>query len=97
MDPAKTLDKEDGTTAKVDDKLEFKGTEFNKTNKKIVLSHAKIADDQKKETEVKEKAADADNTKNAVKKIKSNIEKTTLGDIDALAALKSEMEKSQNN
>ena len=95
--PAKTLVKEDGTTAKVDDKLEFKVTEFNKSNKKIVLSHAKIADDQKKETEVKEKAADADNTKNAVKKIKSNIEKTTLGDIDALAALKSEMEKSQNN
>ncbi len=93
--PAKTLVKEDGSNAKVDDKLEFKVTEFNKSNKKIVLSHAKVADDQKRETEATEKAVDADNTQKAVKKIKSNIEKTTLGDIDALAALKSEMEKSQ--
>ena len=42
----------------------------------------------------KEKAAEAESTQKAVKKIKANIEKTTLGDIDALAALKSEMEKS---
>jgi hypothetical protein len=63
-----------------------------------VLSHSKIADDEKKEAEIaenKEKAAEADSTQKAVKKIKSNIEKTTLGDIDALAALKNEMEKSQ--
>ena len=95
--PAKALVKEDGTAAKAEEKLEFKVIEFNKSNKKIVLSHSRIAEDVKKETEVKEnkeKAAEAESTQKAVKKIKANIEKTTLGDIDALAALKSEMEKS---
>ena len=95
--PAKALVKEDGTTAKVEEKLEFKVIEFNKSNKKIVLSHTRIADDQKKEAEVKEnkeKAAEAESTQKAVKKIKANIEKTTLGDISELAALKDEMEKS---
>ena len=95
--PAKALVKEDGTTAKAEEKLEFKVVEFNKGNKKIILSHSRIAEDAKKEVEVKEnkeKAAEAESTQKAVKKIKANIEKTTLGDIDALAALKSEMEKS---
>ena len=95
--PAKALVKEDGTTAKAEEKLEFKVVEFNKSNKKIVLSHSRIAEDVKKEVEAnenKEKAAEAESTQKAVKKIKANIEKTTLGDIDALAALKSEMEKS---
>ncbi len=95
--PAKALVKEDGTTAKAEEKLNFKVVEFNKSNKKIVLSHSRIAEDAKKEVEAKEnkeKAAEAESTQKAVKKIKANIEKTTLGDIDALAALKSEMEKS---
>ena len=95
--PAKALVKEDGTTAKAEEKLEFKVIEFNKGNKKIILSHSRIAEDAKREVEAKEtkeKAAEAESTQKAVKKIKANIEKTTLGDIDALAALKSEMEKS---
>ena len=95
--PAKALVKEDGTTAKAEEKLDFKVIEFNKSNKKIVLSHSRIADDQKKGAEVKEnkeKAAEAESTQKAVKKIKANIEKTTLGDISELAALKDEMEKS---
>ena len=95
--PAKALAKEDGTVAKAEEKLEFKVIEFNKSNKKIVLSHSRIAEDLKKEAEVKEnkeKAAEAESTQKAVKKIKANIEKTTLGDISELAALKDEMEKS---
>ena len=95
--PAKALVKEDGTTAKAEEKLNFKVVEFNKGNKKIILSHSRIAEDAKREVEAKEskeKAAEAESTQKAVKKIKANIEKTTLGDIDALAALKSEMEKS---
>lgn len=96
--PAKTLVKEDGTTAKPEEKLPFKVIEFSKANKKIVLSHSRIAEDAKRAEEVKEskeRSAEAESTQKAVKKIKSNIEKTTLGDIDALAALKSEMEKNQ--
>ena len=95
--PAKALVKEDGTTAKAEEKLDFKVVEFNKSNKKIILSHSRIAEDAKREVEAKEnkeKAAEVESTQKAVKKIKANIEKTTLGDIDALAALKSEMEKS---
>ncbi len=95
--PAKALVKEDGTTAKAEEKLEFKVVEFNKGNKKIILSHSRIVEDAKREVEAKEtkeKAAEVESTQKAVKKIKANIEKTTLGDIDALAALKSEMEKS---
>jgi len=97
--PAKTLAKEDGTTAKAEEKLLFKVIEFSKANKRIVLSHSRIAEDAKRAAEVKEnkeKNAEAESTQKAVKKIKSNIEKTTLGDIDALAALKSEMEKNQS-
>lgn len=96
--PAKTLVKEDGTTAKPEEKLPFKVIEFSKANKKIVLSHSRIAEDAKRVEEAKEskeRSAEAESTQKAVKKIKSNIEKTTLGDIDALAALKSEMEKNQ--
>ncbi len=96
--PAKTLVKEDGTTAKPEEKLPFKVIEFSKANKKIVLSHSRIAEDAKRAEEAKEskeRSAEAESTQKAVKKIKSNIEKTTLGDIDALAALKSEMEKNQ--
>ncbi len=95
--PSKALVKEDGTTAKAEEKLDFKVIEFNKSNKKIILSHTRIADDQRRADSAKErseKAAEQDSTQKAVKKIKANIEKTTLGDISELAALKSEMEKS---
>jgi small subunit ribosomal protein S1 len=89
----KNLVKQDGTTANVDEKLDFKVIEFNKSNKKIVLSHTKTWEEPKKE-EVKEKLLDTDSTQKAVKKLKANLEKTTLGDISELADLKDKMEKS---
>ena len=87
----KNLVKEDGTTANLDEKLNFKVVEFNKSNKKIVLSHTRTFEDPKKEV-ASEKRNEGDSTQKAVKKINSNVEKTTLGDISELAALKSEME-----
>ncbi len=90
---AKQLTKEDGSTAKVDEKLQFKVVEFSKSAKKIVLSHTRVFEDDKKATENAEKKAQSAATKKATKKIKSNLEKTTLGDISELAALKEEMEK----
>lgn len=84
----KNLSKEDGSTAVVDEKLDFKVIEFNKSGKKIALSHSKTYEDPKKEV----KDAETDSTQKAVKKLKANLEKTTLGDISELAALKSEME-----
>ncbi|MBN1131498.1 MAG: 30S ribosomal protein S1 [Bacteroidales bacterium] len=91
----KHLVKEDGSPVKLDDRLSFKVIEFNKSAKKIILSHSRIYEDQKKSSEKATKqAADAE-TKKATRKIKANLEKTTLGDISDLAALKDEMEKKE--
>ncbi len=91
----KNIIKEDGTQAKVEEKLDFKVIEFNKTTKRIVLSHTKLFEDQKRE-EPKERVSEGDSTQKAVKKLKANLEKTTLGDISELAALKSEMENNES-
>ena len=88
--------KEDGSNAKVDETLDFKVIEFSKENKKIIVSHNKVFADAKaseKVREDKEKESAEMTTKKAVKKIKDNLERTTLGDLDALANLKASMEK----
>ncbi|MDR0691717.1 MAG: 30S ribosomal protein S1 [Prevotellaceae bacterium] len=95
MASIKQLVKEDGTTAKVDEKIPFKVLEFNKGAKRITLSHTRTFEDAKHENEEKEKVTEAETTQRAVKKLKANLEKTTLGDISELAALKSEMENNQ--
>lgn len=88
----KNLVKEDGTVAKVDEKLPFKVVEFNKGAKRIILSHTRTFDDSRREAEEGAKKEEAETTQKAVKKIKASLEKTTLGDVSELAALKSEME-----
>ena len=93
--PARQLVKEDGSTPKAGDKLDFKVIEFSKATKRITLSHLRTYDDARKEAAAAEKAekrAAADATKSTVKKINASVEKTTLGDIAGLAALKSAME-----
>jgi small subunit ribosomal protein S1 len=91
----KHLVKEDGATAKVDEKLEFKVIEFNKSAKRIILSHSRIFEDVKKVEDVAAKKSASSETKKATAKLKSSLEKTTLGDITGLAALKEEMEEQQ--
>jgi small subunit ribosomal protein S1 len=91
----KHLVKEDGTTAVVDDKLNFKVIEFNKGAKKIIVSHSRVYEDEKKGSETAAKRSEADTTKKATRKLKSNLEKTTLGDITGLQALKDEMEEKE--
>ena len=96
--PARQLVKEDGTTPKVGDKLNFKVIEFSKATKRITLSHLRTYDDARREAVAAEKAekrAAADATKSTVKKINASVEKTTLGDIAGLAALKSAMEAAE--
>ncbi len=96
--PTRHLAKEDNTSAKVDDAMDFKVIEFSKENKKIILSHTKVYQDVQNAQRAKEtaKAKSAErSTKKAVKQMKDNLEKTTLGDLDALANLKSEMEASE--
>ncbi|HCC70260.1 MAG TPA: 30S ribosomal protein S1 [Bacteroidales bacterium] len=92
----KHLVKEDGTSGKMDEKLKFKVIEFNKGAKKIILSHSRIFEDEKRAAEKGSRKSEAVATRRAAKKIKSNLEKTTLGDITDLAALKEEMEEKEN-
>ena len=88
--------KEDGSTAKVDEELDFKIIDFNKNAKKILVSHTQIfkeaqhAEDNKKKAAAKSKAKASSK---AVKKLNDSQEKTTLGDLGVLENLKSEMEK----
>ncbi len=83
--------KEDGTRIKADEKLEFKVIEFNKSAKRIVLSHTRMFEDKKKGDAVKKRGSGPE-TRRSVRKVSGSPEKTTLGDISDLAALKSEME-----
>ncbi len=89
------LVKEDGTQAKPEEKLEFKVIEFNKAAKRIILSHSRVYEDVKREAERSQKEEEEMNTKKAVKQVKDKIEKTTLGDISELAALKEQMENAE--
>ena len=88
--------KEDGTTAQLDEKLGFKVIEFNKDAKRIILSHSRIHEDEAKEEA--RTAKKASNAKKSAKKseeetpVQQKSEKTTLGDIDALAALKEQLD-----
>ncbi len=89
----KHLVKEDGSQAKVDEKLDFKVIEFNKDSKRIILSHSRIFED-----EAKAEKAEARKAKRAPRKaeeatpvLNTPVEKTTLGDIEALAALKEKL------
>ena len=96
--PARQLTKEDGTTPKVGDKLDFKVLEFSKATKRITLSHLRTYEEAKRAevaAEKAEKRAAADATKSTVKKINASVEKTTLGAIACLAALKSAMEAAE--
>ena len=96
--PARQLVKEDGTTPKTGDKLNFKILEFSKATKRITLSHLRTYEEAKRAeiaAEMAEKRAAADATKSTVKKINASVEKTTLGDIAGLAALKSAMEAAE--
>ena len=94
----KHLVKQDGSQAQVKETLDFKVIEFNKETKRIILSHSRIFEDEAKAELKKEVAA-----KRPAKKAKPAeetaaipaVEKTTLGDIDALAALKEKMAKGE--
>ena len=100
--PMKHLVKEDKTTAKVEETLDFKVIEFSKENKKIVVSHTKLHDDavaiaksDNEDAGDAKASKDAKPKKVANKKVADNSEKSTLGDFDVLANLKSKMEKSE--
>jgi small subunit ribosomal protein S1 len=93
----KHLVKADGMMARVDEKLMFKVIEFNKSAKKIIVSHSRVYEDEKKAAEAPAPRPEAAAPKKgSSRKQKSSSEKTTLGDISQLAALKEEMEEKEN-
>ena len=88
----KHLVKEDGSQAKVDEKLDFKVIEFNKDSKRIILSHSRIFEDEAKAEKAEaRKAKRAPRKEEAPALAQPAVEKTTLGDIEALAALKEKL------
>ena len=98
--PARHLTKEDGKTVTADETLPFQVIEFDRNEKRILLSHSKIWEQAKaEEVEVakKEAKAEADKTKKAVKNIQGKVEKATLGDLGALAEIKAKLKEEEGN
>ncbi len=96
--PNRHLVKEDGKSVAADETAEFVVIEFDRNEKRIVLSHSRIWEQAKveeKETAKKEAKAESDKTKKAVKTIQAKVEKTTLGDLSALAELKEKLKKEE--
>jgi len=93
--PAKHLRKEDGNNAKVEETLDFKVIEFNKDSKKIVVSHTRTFEEgeDKPTTKAKSTSSRGGSSNSAVAANNQNNEKSTLGDLDALSALKEKMDK----
>jgi small subunit ribosomal protein S1 len=96
--PNRHLKKEDGSQARMDESIDFKVIEFSKENKKIILSHSRIHEDQAilaRQSEADTKSGEAKSTKRVVKIINENLERPTLGDLDVLADLKENLEKEE--
>lgn len=94
--PGKHLRKEDGTNAEVDETLQFKVIEFNRDDKRILVSHSRVWEDIKKEaqdTVRKEKGVQKEKTRQAISDQKSKIEITTLGELDVFSQLKEQFEE----
>ena len=91
----KHLVKEDGSQAKKGETLDFKVIEFNKDSKRIIVSHSRIAEDANRAERRAERATRAPR-KEQPQEATPAIEKTTLGDLESLQALKEQMQKAEN-
>jgi small subunit ribosomal protein S1 len=92
--PTRHLMKQDEKAIVQDEIAEFVVIEFDRNDKRIVISHTRLWEAEKEEerqVEIKEKKAEVESTKKAVKAIQSKVEKTTLGDLGALADLKAKL------
>ena len=93
--PNRHLNKEDGKQVQADETAQFMVIEFDRNEKRILLSHTRIWEQVKteeRETARKDARVEADKTKKAVKNIQGKVEKATLGDLGVLAELKKKME-----
>lgn len=97
--PNRHLTKEDGKTVGADETVQFMVIEFDRNEKRILLSHSKVWEQVKAaEAEAirKEARVEADKTKKAVKTIQGKVEKATLGDLGALAEIKEKLKQEES-
>ncbi len=98
--PNRHLTKEDGKTIGADETAQFMVIEFDRNEKRIVVSHTRIWEQAKvEETEAakKEQRAEQETTRKAVKNVQNKVEKATLGDLGVLADLKKKMDSGAGN
>lgn len=96
--PNRHLQREDGKPITADETTQFMVIEFDRNEKRIVVSHTRIWEQSKmeeKEAQKKEARAEADKTKKAVKTIQNKVEKATLGDLGALAEIKEKLKQEE--
>jgi small subunit ribosomal protein S1 len=96
--PSRHLAKEDGKQVMADETTQFMVIEFDRNEKRIVLSHTRIweqAKAEEKDVARKEAKVDADKTRKAVKTIQNKVEKPTLGDLGALAEIKEKLQQEE--
>ena len=91
--PGRHMEKEDGTKIEKGEVTDFKIIEFNKDSRRVVASKTEIH----KAVQAEKTAKERKQTKQAVKKIQGNVERSTLGDIGALSDLKKQMEKDEKS
>lgn len=92
--PIKHIKKEDGTTADAGETLNFKVIEFNRDDKRILVSHSRIVEDAKKvadDADRKARAGEEGEMRKAVEETQQKVEKDTLGDLAALVQLKDQL------
>jgi small subunit ribosomal protein S1 len=92
--PTRHLMKQDEKAIAQDEIANFVVIEFDRNDKRIVLSHTRLWEqeiEEERQVEIKEKKAEVETTKKAVKAIQAKVEKTTLGDLGALADLKAKL------
>ena len=97
--PGKHLKKEDGSSANLDETLTFKVIEFNRDDKRILVSHSRYLEDIRREADDSvrtEKRKERTDTQKSIKKAQSNVERTTLGELDAFSQLKEQMSDAAN-
>ncbi len=97
--PTKHMRKEDGSDAQPDEVLTVKVIEFNRDDKRILVSHLRYLDDIRREADDevrREKRKERQEVRKAVKKTQGKVERSTLGDLDALAALKEQLQEDES-
>ncbi len=98
--PNRHLAKEDGKSVGADETIQFMVIEFDRNEKRIVLSHTRTWEQAKieeKEAARKEAKVEADKTRKAVKNVQAKVEKATLGDLGALAEIKAKLKEEEKS